>query len=313
VADEILSAVAGTGVVGSLGAAMRRKGTTPVSTSDLLIELGKRYYPQLGRILALEQRHQADAADDPEGEAVTTDADQETAGILREAQWQAISDRLRLQRSGLTAFDEGFTRTVAVVVRHGLDEATRHRVSHAGALHLAVGILLAGPNNATNALARSHVDPAAAIEQIRADPEFLRPSRPWRVAADQLRFMGITRPAGSLPVRAASRVFAWIVTRSPTAPTLHALSFEATRQAVLLDHRVVTTGHLVLAALWVDQELADARRHLPLGGANDGARVLRRHGVRLADWRGSLADTRRAEPSGPGYYLDQPWGPPVGA
>ncbi|GAA0897283.1 hypothetical protein GCM10009557_71890 [Virgisporangium ochraceum] len=43
-----LPAVAGTGIVGALGAAMRRKGRTLVSTSDVLIEIGRRH-PQLRR------------------------------------------------------------------------------------------------------------------------------------------------------------------------------------------------------------------------------------------------------------------------
>ena len=48
---------------------------------------------------------------------------------------------------GLTAFDQGFTRKIAVAVRQGIAEAARHRVSHAGGLHLAVGILATQPNN----------------------------------------------------------------------------------------------------------------------------------------------------------------------
>lgn len=314
VSDELLSAVAGTGVVGSLGSTMRRKGRTPVSTSDVLMELGRIYHPQLRRILALEQRHQADAADDPEDGPVTADNDLESLGLLREAQWNAISDRLRLQRSGLTAFDRGFTRTVAAAVRQSIAEAARHQVSHAGGLHLAVGILSTQPNNATTALARSHVDAGAAIEQIRASPGYRTPSRPWRPTVDLMRLLGVAQPAGVPPARTAARAVAWLTMRGRTGPTLHALSTEATRQAVLLDHQEVTTGHLVLAMLAMDQDLADAHRHMPTGGANDGARVLRRHGVRREDWRARLAAAdpgalRRAGPASPRYYLERPWGP----
>jgi hypothetical protein len=313
VGDEPLPAVAGTGIVGALGAAMRRKGRTLVSTSDVLIEIGRRH-PQLRRLLALEQRHQADASDDPEAGPDQVDADHEALGLLREAQWYAISDRLRLQRSGLTAFDQGFTRSVALAVRQGIAEATRHGVGHAGGMHLAVGILSTPPNNATAALARSHVDVGAAIEQIRADPGFLTPSRPWRPAVDLLRFLGVTRPAGSLPARVVAQVFSWITALGRSGPILLAVGTEAMRQAILLDHRVVTTGHLVLAVLTIDQDLTDARRHLQTGGANDGARVLRRHGVHRVDWQRGLATAdpnvlRRYGPPCPPYRLDRTWGP----
>jgi hypothetical protein len=111
-------------------------------------------------------------------------------------------------------------------------------------------------HDAAAILGRSHVD----LGTLRRITTLLDPKEddPRTVCVDDLRRGGLTRPRPDTFAARVGRGVLRVGTRrfAEATPMIFILEQEAVRQAVRLGHHMVTTAHLLLAALTVDDQLA---------------------------------------------------------
>ncbi|RKT88946.1 Clp amino terminal domain-containing protein, pathogenicity island component [Saccharopolyspora antimicrobica] len=191
-------------------------------------------------------------------------------GLLREAEWAA-----RQKDSDVPPP----TGALRAALRQALLYADEHGTPRANTAHLLMGLLHSPQNRAHEALRECRVDRSDVLARLQVHPSAREPGEPPRTdTARTLRKMGLlTGRRGQLSVRLVAKLF------GNGAPVFMVLRPEARRQAIRLGHGEVTTAHLLLAVLALDEQLTAAgERFSPeLAGSSTAAERLRTRGVTL--------------------------------
>lgn len=207
-----------------------------------------------------------------------TDLDLEAEATLREAQWRGIRS---YATKALPAKPE-WDREIRDAVHRALISAKTADLTWAGRTHLLDATLANPDSRASILLRKCRIDAPALLAGVREAPPTPMSDGPRTPIVDGLRAYGILSPVGRHKPRLFAHIAGAIVRHvSGTESLLYLLELEAVRQAVRLNHPRVTTGHLVLAALALDEQIALSRQALPgdLAKANRAGQVLARHGV----------------------------------
>jgi hypothetical protein len=267
----------------------RRRPTSSVGTDHLLVSLALRMpglrealgsgLRDLRRALGKEQ-HGPEPATRASGSMA--DLDLEVDGALREALWLVFVSGAH----GAVAVGSPVPQVspgIREALRRSLVDSAAQGVHWSGSVYLLDAVLADPQERAHRLLRRCHIEPQlvlAGAHHATATPVEDRPRTPM---IDMLStYDAISPPDRSPTVHLISRLWgAYIARRSRVTPILHALEMEAIRQAVRLDHLQVTTAHLLLAVLSLDEQLTAAQVRLPneLVEDNAGGEILAAHGV----------------------------------
>ncbi|MDA3642595.1 hypothetical protein LZ318_39270 [Saccharopolyspora indica] len=191
-------------------------------------------------------------------------------GLLREAAWAARQTDSDVPPP---------TGALRAALRQALLYADEHGTPRANTTHLLMGLLHTPDNRAHEALRERRVDRSDVLARLRVHPSAGEPGEPPHTdTARTLRKMGLLDgQRGQMSVRLVAKLF------GNGAPVFMALRMEARRQAVRLGHGEMTTAHLLLAVLALDEQLTTAgQRFSPeLAGSNTAAERLRARGLTL--------------------------------
>ncbi|MFC5752842.1 Clp protease N-terminal domain-containing protein [Actinomadura rugatobispora] len=233
----------------------------------------------MGVIAAKEDEDWVSA--DGAGDAAATAGDTpDVATLLREAEWLASQ---RQERRGERAAPENGrplpTGALAAALAHAFLRARELGASRANETHMLMGLMHDPGNRAGEALLERRMDRDDLIARLAVHPSARQDGTPHTLSLDGLRNMGMLTQRGRL-WGGLARTLSSGGFGSPVLPTVR---LEARCQAVRLGHSHVTTVHLLLAMLAVDDQLTAAGQRLRAGLAehSTGAELLRGRGVTL--------------------------------
>ncbi|WP_433870946.1 Clp protease N-terminal domain-containing protein [Saccharopolyspora sp. CA-218241] len=222
--------------------------------------------------------------------------------LLREVEWSAWQRKTDV--AGESRSDElrpQATSALVAAIGRALLGAHELGVARAGATHLLLGLLHDPANRAGEALRERGLDPGGIRTGLTDHPS-ARQDGPWHGdSVTGLRHLGMLTERGpywgGLARSLSSGGFG--------TPMVLTVRREAMRQAVRFGHPQVTTAHLVLAMLVVDEQIATSGQRLRKRFAvdNAGAELLRDRGVARAAAAGAVADLapsgERSRPTDP--------------
>jgi hypothetical protein len=268
---------------------VRRRPTSWLGTDHLLVSLARREpglrealgpgLRGLRRALGKQQDDGPSGAVPPNGSVA--DLDLEVDAALREALWLVFVSGAygAVASSPAPQISPGLREAL----RRSLVESAAQGVRWSGSIYLLDAVLADPQERAYRLLTHCHIEPQlvlAAAHRATATPVDDRPRTPM---TDILSTYDVISPPDRSPtVHLISRIWGgYIARRSRATPILHALELEAVRQAIQLAHPQVTTAHLLLAVLSLDEQLAAAQVRLPdaLLEDNAGGEILAAHGV----------------------------------
>ncbi|MEW2359436.1 Clp protease N-terminal domain-containing protein [Spirillospora sp. NPDC029432] len=202
------------------------------------------------------------------------------AALLREAEWSA-----RKKREGRTGDEQPGapappSAALAAAIDRALLSAREHGAARAGTTHLLIGLLQDPGNRASEALEERGLDRREVLARLAVHPSAREDGTPNALSVDGLRNMGLLTRRGRFWGGLAAKLSGG-GHGSPMVPTVR---LEAERQAVRLGHATVTTVHLLVAMLVLDEQLAAAGDRLrdDLAGLNGAAGLLRERGATAA-------------------------------
>jgi hypothetical protein len=210
----------------------------------------------------------------------------EAAATLRECAWRAVRNDGG-PRTGRPAWSAELTDALG----RALDDARASGVHHAHGTHLLIGMLADPGGTASGLLAGSDSgggsgvtgDPQAVLARLRASRHWTREGRAAVSIIDTLETTGGIASPLWWPLRLVPHMVGAALRRRQAigGPIISGLETEAVRQAVRLGDTVVTTAHVLLAIVSLDELLAVDGRRLqgPAAGSSEGAAILRRNAV----------------------------------
>jgi Clp amino terminal domain, pathogenicity island component len=199
----------------------------------------------------------------------------EVTAILRESAWHAArsSDQKDLPK---------WSGEVVDGLAYALEEAEAAGAEFANASHLLIG-LLQTPAGSAVVKASECLSPEKTIAQLRSSRYWSRNGQAPVSAIDALEFVGGVASRVWWPLSLVPRMVGRVLRRRQLGqgPVIFCLEGEALRLAARLGDQVVTTAHLLLAIVSLDEQLAaDGRQILGAAGRfSDTADVLHQCGV----------------------------------
>lgn len=129
-------------------------------------------------------------------------------------------------------------------------------VAWANETHLLMGLLHDPGNRASEALLERRLDRDELIARLAVLPTARQNGKPNTLSLDGLRNLGMLDHA---PSRGwGGRIGRWLTSGGHGSPVVPTVRSEAQRQAVRLGHSSVTTAHLLLSILVLDDQIAIA-------------------------------------------------------
>ncbi|MFI0353186.1 Clp protease N-terminal domain-containing protein [Actinomadura sp. 9N407] len=274
------------------------------AASELLAPKARVSGPLMGVIAAKDDVHWAseERAADP-----ASAGDPAVVALLREAEWLA---RQSTGRRGKQHPDGGQpppeiqhplpTDALAAAIRQAFLHAHERGVSQANATHMLMGLIHDPGNRACEALLERRLDRDELIARLSVHPSAHQDGTPRSDGVEGLRNLGVLNQGGWKLWGGLARALTSGGFGSPIVPTVRQ---EARRQAVRLGHSNVTTVHLLLAMLALDDQLTTTGLRLRDGleQNNTAAELLRAQGVTLpvAVNAAELVPAERGEPGSP--------------
>ena len=221
-------------------------------------------------------------------EAVPSESDDDLDATLREARWRGVRslgpDEIEdwlARRSDWPQWSDEIRSTV----RSGLLVAERNGAMNARAEHLLVASLEQGGSHARELVDRLALQASVTLALKRADslstdgsPSFVGMLESGGLVVGSASPRWVLRPLSRLLFRLLAR------TTGYGSPMLRIFQPEVVRQAVRTEHTSVTTAHLVLAVLSIDEQMSRAGVDFvkEVAPFNTAGRVLRDRGLALA-------------------------------
>ncbi|GAA0329036.1 hypothetical protein GCM10010151_18590 [Actinoallomurus spadix] len=168
-------------------------------------------------------------------------------------------------------------------------------VSWANETHMLMGLLHDPGNRASEALLERRLDRDELIARLAVHPSARQDGAPNMRSVDGLRNLGVLdKPAGR---GWGGRIVRRLTSGGFGTPVVPTVRMEAERQAIRLGHSRVTTAHLLLAMLVVDDQVTTAGHRFRDGVAqvNTGAELLRTRGATASAMFDAVADLIRAD------------------
>ena len=299
----------GASTAGALAKACRlavRHPTSTIGTDHLLVSLAQRmglwvtfrpHMRDLKQALSQQRYYDSESAV-PAGQSVT-DLDLEVDGALREIRWQVFESGFY----GVAADSPKPRISLAVreALRRSLVNSGARGIRWSGSAYLLDAVFADRGNRAHRLLTHCHIEPELMLRAI--DKCFARTPRSTSDPfADDPRHDQVIRlldsfgilppPDCSRPGRLMRRLLgAYCARRARATPMLTALELDADNQAARLDHPQVTTAHLLLTILNLDEQLATVQDRPPgaLVEERTGGQILVAHGVTFQTARRHLA------------------------
>ncbi|MFB4317706.1 Clp protease N-terminal domain-containing protein [Actinomadura sp. 21ATH] len=202
----------------------------------------------------------------------------EAAALLREAEWSARERREARGKDDRPGVPP--SGALAAAVDRALRAARELGVGRAGPAHLLMGLLHDPGNRASEALLERGLGREEVLARLAVHPSAREEGTPHAPAVDGLRNMGLLTGRGKYWGGLAAKLAGGGL-GSPVVPSVR---LEADRQAARLGHPDVTTVHLLVAMLVLDEQLAASGDRLRDGllRFNGAAALLRERGVTSA-------------------------------
>ncbi|MEV5709657.1 Clp protease N-terminal domain-containing protein [Actinoallomurus sp. NPDC052274] len=227
-----------------------------------------------------------DRNDPPAAPAVTA--------LLHEAEWGARRTAKPRDKSA-SPESQPMLPSGALVTALGQMLVSAHElgVTWANETHMLMGLLHDPGNRASEALLERRLDRDELRARLAVHPSAHQDGEPNMRSVDGLCNLGmLDKPAGRGWGGRIGRLLTSGGFGSPVVPTVR---MEAKRQTIRLGHSRVTTAHLLLAMLVVDDQLTTAGRRFRDGVAqvNTGAELLRTRGATSSAVFNAVADLIR--------------------
>ncbi|WP_433337541.1 Clp protease N-terminal domain-containing protein [Spirillospora sp. CA-294931] len=224
--------------------------------------------------------------------------DPAVVALLREAEWLA---RQKQRPDGEQPSPLLPTGALAAAIRQAFPHAHERGVSRTNATHLLMGLLHDPGNRACEALLEQRLDRDELVARLAEHPSAHQDGTPHSDAIEGLRNLGMLDQERGKLWGGLARALSSGGFGSPIVLTVRQ---EARRGAVRLGHSTVTTVHLLLAVLALDDQLTSAGLRLRDGleRNNTGAESLRARGVTLPtalDAATELIPADQTEPGSP--------------
>lgn len=253
----------------------------------------------MGLVKAKGAKHWAseDVADDA---AATFADDPASTALLREAEWTARQTAKRGGKAPLSADRRPLpTEALVAAIGRAFLRARELDVSRANATHLLMGLLHDPDNRAGEVLLEQRLDRDELLPRLAVHPSAHQDGTPHADSVTGLHNMGVLAQRSRVLWGGIARFLSNGGFGSPVLPTVRR---EAKRQAVRLGHPNVTTAHLLLAVLALDDQLATTGHQLrdELARSNTGAELLRARGVTLHAAINAAADLVQVDQHRPG-------------
>ncbi|MCQ0003805.1 Clp protease N-terminal domain-containing protein [Actinomadura madurae] len=287
-------------VVGALAQAYRKAAQTgdTVGTQHLLFALlrGESAAVDLlsrdngglrGVILAKDETVWL-SEDDGGGDPSTASA---VTALLHEAGWVAFRKAKPTDTSAAPESRPPLpSGALAAALGRMLVSAHELGVAWANETHLLMGLLHDPGNRASEALLERRLDRDELIARLAVLPTARQNGKPNTLSLDGLRNLGMLDHA---PSRGwGGRIGRWLTSGGHGSPVVPTVRSEAQRQAVRLGHSSVTTAHLLLSILVLDDQIAIAGHRFRDGVAqvNGAAELLRTRGATPSAVLGAVAE-----------------------
>ncbi|MEO3828792.1 Clp protease N-terminal domain-containing protein [Actinomadura sp. B10D3] len=225
-----------------------------------------------------------DDGDDPSAASAVT-------ALLHEAEWVARRNA-KPSETPDSPEDRPLPPTGALVAALGRMLVSAHELGLAWAneTHLLMGLLHDPGNRASEALLERRLDRDELLARLAVHPTAREDGRPNMRSLDGLRNLGMLDHS---PSRGwGGRIGRWLTSGGHGSPVVPTVRSEAQRQAARLGHSSVTTAHLLLSILVLDDQIAIAGHRFRDGVAqvNMGGELLRTRGATPSAVLGAVAD-----------------------
>lgn len=185
------------------------------------------------------------------------------------------------------------SEALAAALGQMLVSAHEFGVTWANETHMLMGLLRDPGNRASEALLERRLDRDELIARLAVHPSARQDGEPNMRSVDGLRNLGmLDKPAGR---GWGSRIARRLTSGGFGSPVVPTVRMEAERQAVRLGHSRVTTAHLLLAMLVVDDQVTTAGHRFrdEVARVNAGAELLRTRGATASAVFDAVADLIR--------------------